>query len=337
MSIQIQRGLFKFDFTDNHAILGVPVDANPDDIRQRYKLIARRLHPDSCKAESKAEKELASQLFSKFVSPAYAQLSKERTRTEYLVTLRGMGKRLASEAAKIQLSTESAKQLSSAGANIDIAYKNAIANQAKTQYETIDKIADAIAQISEINMVYLMKKEGQGVVKTTQPGATTATTATGGVKTPSSGTSQPAATPAPAPATSRVEPNCRRAAEYLEKNNVAKAVLELRDAVQQEPNNSRAHGLLGMAYLRQNQATMAKIHINKALQVNPQEPDALKAKEILDKAMGRAAGGAGGKATTSAAKTPPGKTPPGKPPSGKPDDKQGGGGLFGGMFGGKKK
>jgi preprotein translocase subunit Sec63 len=47
MSWKIDRGLFKYDFIDYHAILCVSVDADVKDIRKRYLKIARRLHPDS--------------------------------------------------------------------------------------------------------------------------------------------------------------------------------------------------------------------------------------------------------------------------------------------------
>jgi hypothetical protein len=40
MSFQLQRGLFQFDFTDRHAILGVSVNAQEAHIRTRYQAIA---------------------------------------------------------------------------------------------------------------------------------------------------------------------------------------------------------------------------------------------------------------------------------------------------------
>jgi len=48
MSFEMTKGLFKYDFTDQHAILGVPLDAEYNDIRKRYMKIARRLHSDTC-------------------------------------------------------------------------------------------------------------------------------------------------------------------------------------------------------------------------------------------------------------------------------------------------
>jgi predicted Zn-dependent protease len=100
----------------------------------------------------------------------------------------------------------------------------------------------------------------------------------------------------------------------------------LREALQLEPNNSQCHSLMGMVYLKQNQATMAKIHFNKALQINPQEPLALEGKQKLEQPSGKA-----GKATGATAASPQKTAPKGDKPDGKS-----GGGLFG-LFGGKKK
>jgi len=87
-----------------------------------------------------------------------------------------------------------------------------------------------------------------------------------------------------------------------------------------EPNNPLAHSLIGIVYLKQNQLTMAKVHINKALQLNPNEPMALRSKQVLAEAVPKIAG------QTSPANK-----------AGEGVDKPKGGGLFGGLFGGGKK
>lgn len=339
MSFQIERGLFKFDFNDHHAVIGVPVDADVKEVRKRYLKIARRLHPDSCKAASDTEKKLANQLLSKLVNPAYEQLSQGNNR-DYLVTLGHMGRRLAAEGAKIPLASEAAKQLFRAGANLDNAYKSVVQKLATTQYDSLDQVLDKIAEISELNMVYLILSKGELQKSTdrrpegrtaTEAGSKGTQTATPGrTKDPNAptppGTPTRPTSPLPDSGLTRSAEYVRRAEGYIAKNNFAAAVLELREALKLDPNNSRCHSLLGASYLKQNQATMAKVHINKALQLNPNDELALKGKKHLEALSQKANGGA------QKAAPPPA---PGKQPD--KSGKSGGGGLFGGLFGGKKK
>ena len=69
----------------------------------------------------------------------------------------------------------------------------------------------------------------------------------------------------------------------MSKQNWAQALPELREVISAEPNNVRAHTLLGLVYLRQQQLTMAKISINKAIQLAPQDPQVIQAKQELDR------------------------------------------------------
>lgn len=332
MSFRIERGLFKLDFIDHHAVLGVPVDAGVNDIRKRYLKIARSLHPDSCKSENPAEKQYASQLLSKLVNPAYEQLSAERSRAEYVVMLGRMGKRLAGESANIQPQSEIAQKLAAAGGDLDHSYKTALQNLAQKQYESLGQVKEAIAQISELNMVYLRRKEskGEGVKAGTQPAKAvvnpTPTTNTATTSTPGNAGAASGKATGTATGTSIVDPFCRRAEDLISKNQFAKAEIELREALKMEPNNSRCHSLLGMVYLKQDppKVTMAKVHITQALKLNPQDPMAQEVKQTLEKLTQKTAG--------SKTTTPP-KPSGGKPAPGKPEDKSGG---FFGMFGKKK-
>ena len=331
MSFNIERGLFKFDFLDHHAVLGIPVNADVKEVRKRYLKIARNLHPDTIKGASEAEKKLANQLLSKLVNPAYEQLSQNNR--DYAVNLGHLGRRLAGEKSKVPLTSDAAQKLSKAGINLDNSYKNLVQNLATKQYDTLDKVLDNIAQISELNMVYLMLsggKIGPGAVaekaKLGVPGAKPAAGAPASNQ-PSPGNSAGVGqtskgSPLQDSGLSRVTEYIRRAEGYMAKQNFAGAVLELREALKLDQNNSRTHTLMGVAYLKQNQATMAKVHINKALQLNPKDELALRGKKHLD--------GLAQKSNPGAKPAPPKSEP------NKPSDKQGGGGLFG-LFGGKKK
>ncbi|MGB7442890.1 MAG: tetratricopeptide repeat protein [Coleofasciculaceae cyanobacterium] len=326
MSPQIDRGLFKENFNDHHAVLGVSVNASKGEVRKRYLKIARKLHPDSNRSKSEEEKKQANELLSKLVNPAYEQLSQDNR--EYGLMLKRMGQRLAEEKGKATYSGEAAKQLFQAGANLESLYKSSLQNLAAKQYESLGQVLDNIAEISELNLVYLIKggKVGSeptpvGAERKTDSGAGRGKTdsGTGGGKT-DSGTGEVGG--------SRASAYMRRAQGYLEKNNFARAVLELREALKLEPNNANCHSLLGITYLKQKQTAMAKVHINKALQLNPRDERALKVKKFLE---GAASKGSSTNSSTSSQTDKSSKSEPRKKP-----DKAGGGGLFGGFFGGNK-
>jgi curved DNA-binding protein CbpA len=318
MSFEMTKGLFKYDFTDQHAILGVPLDAEYNDIRKRYMKIARRLHSDTCSFESQADKDWANQFLSKVVNPAYNKFSKESDRKEYSLLLTAIGKRIAKEQAKMQIESEAAKQLATAK-DWEEAYKTAVSKLALKQYESVKETQEAIDQISELNMVYLLRKErmggGVGVAagsppKATAPTSTAKTAKTAAAATPATKATPATATPAPPPPKvqdSPAEAYCRRAQGFMDSKSYAKAILELKEGVKRDANHSQAHAMLAMCYFEQNQATMAKLEMNKALASNPQEPTALEVKKKLEQASAK---------------------------SKKDGEKQG---FFASLFGGKKK
>jgi tetratricopeptide (TPR) repeat protein len=316
MSLKIDRGLFKYDFTDYHAILCVPINADVKEIRKRYLKIARRLHPDSCTATSNAEKQLASDLLSKLVNPAYERLSQEKNRAEYMLVLLQTGKRLLQESTSIDLTSDVAKQLAQTS-HLEQAYKSAIALLAETQYDSLDNVLQTIGLISEANLVYLVRN-----VAVSKPVANPTPT-----PTPATNTATPSkvnqTTAPPVKEDSMVAQYIRRSQDLLAKNQLAQAEVELRDALKLEPNNSRCHSLIAMVYLKQNQIKMAKVHFHRALQLDPQDQIALEGQHTIEKILGQKSA-----SSKSAAKSGTGTNKAGK---------SHGGGLFGGLFGGKKK
>ncbi|MCW5315610.1 tetratricopeptide repeat protein [Nostoc sp. KVJ3] len=318
MSFKIDRGLFKYDFIDHHAVLGVPVDADVKEIRKRYLQIARRLHPDSSFTESDEQKQLGNELLSKLVNPAYEKLVGDRTRTEYILILSQIGKRLLQESTSVTLNTDLGKQLAQTP-NLDPFYRSAIAKLAQTQYDSLEQVLQVIAQISELNLIYLMRSASKPSTATSpaQPKVQSATPQSTPQNTP------PEPAPAPPKEDSVVEQYFRRAQSLIDKNQFAQAKVELQDALKLEPKNSHCHSLIAMVYLKQNQLKMAKIHFDNALKLDPNDERALQWKPKLDKALGQQP--SDHKVTSS---TNNGDKQP---------DKSGSGGLFGGLFGGKKK
>jgi curved DNA-binding protein CbpA len=308
MSFKIDRGLFKYDFIDHHAVLCIPIDADAKDIRKRYLKIARRLHPDSRVIPDPAEKQLATELLSKLVNPAYEKLSREKNYTEYILVLSHMGKRLVQESASVELSSDIAKQLATAP-NVEHIYKTAIAKIAETQYESLQQALQVIGVLSELNLVYLMRSVGKSFAAQSTP------TQSHAKPTP------PLPTPEPLKQDSAVIQYLRRAQDLMEKNQLAQARVELQDALKLEPNNSRCHSLIGVVYLKQNQTTMAKVHFDRTLQLDPNDQIALAGRRKIEQLTGSKSG-AKLKVTSDTKAKQPNKS---------------GGGLFGGLFGGNKK
>jgi curved DNA-binding protein CbpA len=316
-----KRGLFMMEFTDHHAILGVSVDADAKEIRKSYLKIARRLHPDSGTAVDEEAKQFASQLLSKLVNPAWEQLSQEKNRIEHGLLLKLKGQSALRKQNEINILSSLAKQLATNNiSTLDHFYRSALQDMTDRQYSQLDQALEITAQISELNLVYLMRREGQGetVSTTSTKQIFTGTVSQSTAAAKSAQSAQPA--PPPPRRESMADQYYRRAEEFYSKGNFPRATLELRDALKIEPNNSRCHSLMGMVYLRQGQGTMAKIHFNKALEADPKNEMAIVGKQNLERAANRAAG------STQSAKSPS-----------KSDQDKPNGGLFGGMFGGKKK
>lgn len=310
MSLQIERGLFLLDFSDFHAVLGVPIGAEVKEIRKQYLKIARRLHPDSCVAEREHDTQLAEKLLSKLVNPAWQHLSQEKSRADHLLVLKMKGQAAAGKRHELDFGSPMAKQLLSSS-NPDYFYRTAVKDLSDRQYEQLDQAIELTAQISELNLAYLITKEGapEGSV----PRSQIYTTAS--VSTATKAPAQSALTQsAPTRTESLSDQYYRRAEGFMTKGNFVQATIELRDALKIEPNSSRCHSLMGMVYLRQNQPTMARIHFNKALSVDPQDPIALEGKQKLE---------------PPAAKLPESKS------AAKPTAKSSGS-LFGSLFGKKK-
>ena len=318
MSFKIDRGLFKYDFIDYHAVLCVPVDADVKEIRKRYLKIARRLHPDSSFTESASQKELGNELLSKLVNPAYEKLCSDRTRTEYILILSQIGKRLVQESTSVTLNTELARQLAQTP-NMDHFYRSAIAKIGETQYDSLEQVLQVIAQVSELNLVYLMRSASKSSAVPPPPAQPKVQSGTPQSNTPKN----PPPPAAPPKEDSIVEQYVRRAQSLIDKNQFAQAKVELQDALKLEPKNSHCHSLIAMVYLKQNQLKMAKIHFDNALKLDPNDETALQWKPKIDRAIGQQP--SDHKVTSSANN------------GDKQPDKSGSGGLFGGLFGGKKK
>jgi len=281
MPFPISQGLFQFDLIDHFAVLGVSIDAEQEEIRERYLKIAYKLHPDTCRIHTPTEREQANELLSKLVNPAYEHLSRKLSREEFRLVLTQMGKAMAKDSGKITISSEPARKLAQFTANYELAYQKTLQSLAIDQYTALENTYQKIAQLSELNLVYLILTEGRGNRKTTpkvfiSQGNTNQSELVRAAVTTSARTKSKE---------SPLEAYIRRAQASLDENNPAQALRELRDALRQEPDNGICHALIGLAYLRQNQLSMARVHINRAWKTSPQDATVIRCKRELDKVV----------------------------------------------------
>ena len=338
MSVQVTKGLFSLDdFTDCHAILGVPVTADANSIRKRYLKIARKLHPDSfIGQEATEEAQVATQVFSKLVGPAYNTLSQEKERKEYLLLIQLKGKQAVQQMVAIDSLGATAQTLAAAD-DLDHAYTESVTALAHTQYEALSGCLEAIGQLSELNLVYLMRQASANKKLITSAPAdpspapsTSSNTSTGSTSSnTSTGTPAPG-TPAASRTTSSLDNYLRRADDYIAQKDFRSATMDLRDAMRIDPNDSRCHALMGKLYLAQGNLPMARVSVKRSLELDPTNATALKAKKELEK-RGQVVDVGGPKGSASAGKASNAAS------SRKKDSKPDGGGFLGGLFGGKKK
>ena len=317
VSFQIKRGLGEFGYSDHYAVLGLSVDASVKDIRKRYLTLARLLHPDSC--PNPTTKEHASQFLSKLVNPAYQALSQDKERTDYTLLLKLVGQRACLEYTPDKVTSKSAQTLLAA-TDFEKEYVTLIDAQAQRQYQQLETAFDLVEELSELNLVLLMRREASpeqaraaapahtSAPSSPSPQARKASTpqkpANPQKQTPPEvavavPSKQPVSSPAP-PTDSFIEQYFRRAEDLLAKKLYQEAIKELRDAEKYRPDSSRCHSLMGKVYLQQGKSTtMAKVSFKRALRLDPENSEARQGMAEVTKLEAK-----------SAKKPVPGKTAP---------------------------
>lgn len=283
MSFEMKHGLAIFDCPDHYASLGLSIGASKGEIRKRYFKIARGLHPDSCPAGM--DKTEASRMLSKLVNPAYEVLSQDKDFEEYKVLLRLVGQRANREVDPNSMQTPGAQELLTAS-SFEERYQEQVQQLAQNQFENLDGILAVVSQLSELNLAYLIRREGtqkSGAAPMQARAAQAQPEANANPETSVSPSPTEQAAPQEAATSQFVNDYCRRAEELIQKNRLNDAIVELRDALKLEPKNSRCHTLMGSIYLQKKSLKMAKVHFTQALNSDPQNAEAIKGKQKLEK------------------------------------------------------
>ncbi|PZU97285.1 MAG: molecular chaperone DnaJ [Pseudanabaena sp.] len=299
--IRIDRGISQFN-NDYYAALGLPINCSPIYIRHVYLSIARILHPDVY-GFSLDEKEIATQYLAKLVNPAYNILMKDEERKAYQGIFKLLAKRLMQKSRNVPIHSDIACEFMMAPN--DGAYERAVSAIAKKQYQSLPLILEYTAQISELNLVYILYKEGYQYGGSNLPPVLAPKSKSISYPAPSNIYAYPPPTPssyevptkqdetdATVIQAANVEPrndskNSPKSSSgigdrlkiceiYMSQGDWKSALRDLREILQVDPNNSRCHAMIGVVYKNINQPQMAKISLNLALKLNPREPLALK-------------------------------------------------------------
>ncbi len=309
-------GLFQLNMIDHHAVLGFSLAAEAKQVRKRYLTIARKLHPDSLRDSSEEARRLASELLSKQVNPAYEALSQDKSIKEHKILLKMKQQQLSSNRSLVTIISESAKTLLNAE-DLESGYAAALEKASATQFSDLARVQTIIGEISELNAVYLMRKQAA----TTKPTPSNATTAT---QTAAAGTAAP---PSHDSSASKPRGNdiiqryLKRAKEFESQQDYSRGILEVREAIASHPKNAACHAYLSSLYLKSGQATLAKIHAKQALVFDPENE--------LAKTVQSNLGNEPGKSASAQKQIASGKD--------KANGSKKGGGLLSGLFGGKKR
>ncbi len=283
--IRIDRGISQFNH-DYYAALGLPIIASPIYIRHVYVSIARILHPDVY-GFSANQKDTATQYLAKLVNPAYNVLIKEQERQAYQAIFKLLAKRLMQKSRNIPIYSAAACELMLAPS--DGFYERTVAAIAKLQYQSLQNILEYTAQISELNLVYILYKEGYQYGAPNLPPVLLPVAKNKNYQLGDRQVSEQIVNPINKQADvtviqTRIEVSDINAISdrlkiceiYISQSHWKTALRELRDILLLDKNNSKCLALLGVVYKNINQPQMAKISLQRSLQINPQEPLALK-------------------------------------------------------------
>jgi tetratricopeptide (TPR) repeat protein len=247
---KINRGLYTHKVVDHYAVLGLPLTTtNGEKFRDKYLQLAKLLHPDLA---ASSETELAEKYLAKLVNPAYKILYSDRDRKEHLATLRLLGQRLKLKGESPDLQCELAKKLLKY--SHEQTYVKYFEEIAKHQYDSLEQVLDRIADLSELNLVYVMTQElnFQDEFVNFAPA------------------------PVELPKVSPAHRNLQLAEVFISKKQWSEALKELKIGEKLDPNNAYLYAQLGVVYINQNVTLMAKSSFQKALKIDPKEPTALK-------------------------------------------------------------
>jgi curved DNA-binding protein CbpA len=153
---KLNRGLAKHRVNDYYAVLGLPLTADVGEIRKKFLVLAKSLHPDVFSL-SELQRDWAEKYFAKMVSPSYKVLNNDYNRDEYFATLRYLAQDLKKTEEQPLVQSELAQKLLKLPHEVN--YKEYVAEVAKKQYVSLSKALEYTNELSELNTVFLYSQQ----------------------------------------------------------------------------------------------------------------------------------------------------------------------------------
>jgi len=235
--------------TDYYACLGVPLTATNEEIRNAYRQVARRVHPDRF-ANREKDRQLAVSIFTEWVAPAYRVLSTEAVRSQFDRKFRDtVGSQVAQGLPKHFLIDR--LQNASSPSTLRQLYEQEIQNIGHVLYTDLQQAHAQVELLSALNRAFVLvqllapwQKKIAAVVRTDRYTAL--------------------------------------ARQMLDQKKTAEAFRYLRASESQITDRAEYHYLLGLCYLRRNTPTAALTEFTAALEYNPQHAEARAQQQALE-------------------------------------------------------
>jgi curved DNA-binding protein CbpA len=262
---------------DPYAALGLSLAADNSRISKRYRLIARKLHPDVLPLEQA----IMGEILTRIINPTHERLKAENKREEVRANLRIRVRQLASKG-EFNPSFESAQQLLRIPDDeVDVFYENTIARLAERQFDSPENFRLTLQQITQMNLTFLRRKMATSI-REKRVGLVTAPVNSAIRDGNIGGSADAPPKPVEIPSINYAERYGIRAKTYLQQQNYEMALQELREALKIEPNNTDYHSMIGQTYFVLKKYGMAKVHLKKVLANNPHHKVAQKYMTLLD-------------------------------------------------------
>lgn len=254
------KGLAQYS-QDHYAVLGVPIDADLDEVRKNYRNKTKLLHPDRF-FHDPSKRKSAEFLLSRVVNPAFETLSNVDRRRDYDLLLRLASIKFRDNQTPLPDAPE-VLRLSPARnmEELKILYRKEVEQLTKEQYADLnDNHLTNVLSIVNLGFLILsipLEKYSVSKVTSSEANNVPATSETA-VETAKD-------------ASNWSQRHFERAKELVEKHQFKEAIRSFKEAIRLSPSESSYYSHLGLAYLGQGFPGMAKAEFQRALQLNPKD------------------------------------------------------------------